>query len=85
MRTKICGMCGDKTIVPNFKLGCDFCGDLTHKSRYCSVLGQRSEVGGSGGGGGSNPPSIGGVRTCFHCYEEGHIRVDCPKRKGFFD
>uniref|UniRef100_A0A915M653 CCHC-type domain-containing protein n=1 Tax=Meloidogyne javanica TaxID=6303 RepID=A0A915M653_MELJA len=60
---------------------CDFCGDLTHKSRYCSVLGQRSDVGGSGGGGGSNPPSIGGVRTCFHCYEEGHIRVDCPKRK----
>ncbi|CAK5086911.1 unnamed protein product [Meloidogyne enterolobii] len=60
---------------------CDFCGDLTHKSRYCSVLGQRSEVGGSGGGGGSNPPSIGGVRTCFHCFEEGHIRVDCPKRK----
>uniref|UniRef100_A0A914N1G7 CCHC-type domain-containing protein n=1 Tax=Meloidogyne incognita TaxID=6306 RepID=A0A914N1G7_MELIC len=62
---------------------CDFCGDLTHKSRYCSVLGQRSEVGGSGGGGGSNPPSIGGVRTCFHCYEEGHIRVDCPKRANF--
>uniref|UniRef100_A0A1I8BCI8 CCHC-type domain-containing protein n=1 Tax=Meloidogyne hapla TaxID=6305 RepID=A0A1I8BCI8_MELHA len=56
---------------------CDFCGDLTHKSRFCSVLGQRTE----GSGGGSNTTGGASVRVCFHCHEEGHIRVDCPKKR----
>ncbi|KAF7637226.1 hypothetical protein Mgra_00003402 [Meloidogyne graminicola] len=50
---------------------CDFCGDLSHKSRFCPVLNQRNDRGNA---------NSGGVRVCFQCHEEGHIRADCPKR-----